>query len=239
MSSSGAPAEERSRGRRTRSISTPRAPTESGPAGQRLPRPPVRAAGGQLRGQPAAAVQRTHAGPERAGAGSAGESAGLLRGHAAVSVHSVHGRLGCAQLDAVRELRLRIAVAVLDLADRSRVLADGGCVDLVYVQPAARRRTAVPRQAGHRPAPGTARADPLGATLPGAAGLGVARARRAARSARPRSRWARAANRTRWKAPSNLTHSYNGAAYGRSIPIEAAAGPFDLGKVTRVALSVD
>ncbi len=37
-----------------------------------------------------------------------------------------------------------------------------------------------------------------------------------------------------------LTGPYNGAPYGLSIPIEAAAGPFDLGRVTtRVGLSVE
>ena len=43
-----------------------------------------------------------------------------------------------------------------------------------------------------------------------------------------------------FSGPVYLTGPYNGAPYGLSVPVEAAAGPFDLGRVTtRVALGVD
>ncbi len=43
-----------------------------------------------------------------------------------------------------------------------------------------------------------------------------------------------------FSGPVALTGPYNGSPYGLSIPVEAAAGPFDLGRVTtRVAIGVD
>jgi hypothetical protein len=43
-----------------------------------------------------------------------------------------------------------------------------------------------------------------------------------------------------FSGPVYLTGPYNGAPYGLSVPVEAAAGPFDLGRVTtRVSLGVD
>jgi hypothetical protein len=43
-----------------------------------------------------------------------------------------------------------------------------------------------------------------------------------------------------FKGPVSLTGPYNGSPYGLSIPVEAAAGPFDLGPVTtRVGIGVD
>jgi hypothetical protein len=40
--------------------------------------------------------------------------------------------------------------------------------------------------------------------------------------------------------PVSLTGPYNGAPYGLSVPVEAAAGPFDLGRITtRAAINVD
>ncbi len=43
-----------------------------------------------------------------------------------------------------------------------------------------------------------------------------------------------------FSGPVSLTGPYNGSPYGLSIPVEAAAGPFDLGRVTtRVGIGVD
>ena len=58
----------------------------------------------------------------------------------------------------------------------------------------------------------------------------AAPARRRARSGR-RPLAGAGPNRTRSQRPVSLTGPYDGAPYGLSIPVEAAAGPFDLGRV--------